>query len=126
MEKIHLKHSDKDRIACLSISNKQVFYYQAVNSRVRKYLFESKFSYSVYKYFCKKGRSLPDGGFYLTVADLYRFRDYHNVKLTHTLERLPAWIDYVLTNDTCAIKQTVPVCCPVHTMINECSDERAA
>lgn len=123
MDKILQPHSNKDRIFYVNIPDKQVFYYQTVGSRDRKYLFMSDYSPSVFKYFKSKGRRLPDSGFYLTIGDLYRFHKYHNKKPTHTLERVPLWVDFVL-REVRALEQTIPV--SVHTTTKECSDERIA
>lgn len=90
-------HTNKDRIVCINEQDKLFFYYQIKGIEGLKYLFETKFSPSVSHYFHSRGHSINDNAAYLTIGELYRFNDYHNVRLAHTLERIPGWIDYVLT-----------------------------
>ena len=126
MKRIHEKHSNKDRIICVSIPGCQQFYYQKAGSSDRAYLFETDYSGSVFAFFRDKGRNLAGRGFSLTIKELYEVHDYHNVKLTHTLERIPVWIDYILKEDIRVPEQDAPAPVSVHTVTRACSDERAA
>lgn len=96
MKKVKEEHSNKDRIICVTIPNHLQFFYQAEGSRGREYLFETDFSGSVFAYFRERGCKLSDQIFSISIRELYTFRDYHNVRLRKTLERLPILIDYVL------------------------------
>jgi len=123
MKKIKNKtHSNKDRIICIDEQNKLFFYYQVRGVGGLKYLFEMKSSPSVFQYFHSKGHSTADNEAYLTIGELYNFHDYHNVKLAHTLERIPGWIDYVLTYEF-EVEQTVK--CSQYD-VGTYEDERAA
>lgn len=52
-----MKHDNKDRIICVSESDKHKFYYQPVGTRARLWLFDTKnFSGSVFAFFRKYGR----------------------------------------------------------------------
>lgn len=54
-----MKHDNKDRIICVSESDKHRFYYQPVGTRARLWLFDTKnFSGSVFAFFRKYGRCL--------------------------------------------------------------------
>ena len=119
-------HSNKDRIVCIDTQGKQTFYYQAKGNNEIKYLFAAKASPSVSDYFHNKGHRVSDDTSYLTVGELYRFRDYHNYKLTHTLERIPSWVDYVLTHEDHVIEPIVVAQYPERNNYNEYADERAA
>ena len=127
MKKIkNVAHNNKDRIVCVNTQSKQTFYYQAKGNNELKYLFAAKASPSVSDYFHNKGHRVSDDTSYLTVGELYRFRDYHNHKSTHTLERIPSWVDYVLTYEYYVIE---PIAVSQHlecNHYNEYEDERAA
>ena len=71
MNRIKRRHSDKDRVVCVSIPSKQWFYYQPARGNHRVYLFETEFSGSVFAYFRDRGRNLADRGFSLTIQELY-------------------------------------------------------
>lgn len=100
MKRIKAMHSDNDRIICVSMPKKQVFYYQVYGTNSRQYLFETKFSGSVFGYFRSRGRSLGRG-YSLTIKELYKFRDYRIWELSHVIERIPVILDYIL-NETAA------------------------
>ena len=101
MKKINAKHNNKDRIICVSLPGRHDFYYQPVGSRERIWLFRADvFSISVFAYFRDYGRSQCDGGFSLTLKEFYEFRDYHNLKLSRIMERIPGYIEYVIKNET--------------------------
>lgn len=64
-----MKHDNKDRIICVSESDKHKFYYQPVGTRARLWLFDTKnFSGSVFAFFRKYGRCLDGIGFSMTVT----------------------------------------------------------
>lgn len=127
MKKIKSDFNQKDRVVCVTVQGGHEFYYQPVGSKERILLFVTDdFSHSVFAYFRDKGRNMTGRGFSITLKELYQFHDYHNVKLAHTLERIPIWIDYILKNNPRILEQTAPVPVPVHTIIHERVDERAA
>lgn len=123
MKKIREKHSDRDRIICVSLPGYHQFYYQAKGSQKRKYLFETDFSGSVFAFFREKGCNMSGCGFSLTIKQLYQFHNYSNVKLARIMERIPAWIDFVLKEEL-ELERVVPE--PIYTIAKECSDEHVA
>lgn len=97
MRKISVKHDNKDRIICVSESDKHKFYYQPVGTRARLWLFDTKnFSGSVFAFFRKYGRCLDGVGFSMTVREIYEVGNGHNVKINKILNRIPAQTEYVL------------------------------
>ena len=97
MRKIKSSFNQKDRVICVTVPGGHEFYYQPAGSRDRILLFVTRgFSGSVFAYFRDKGRNLEGQGHSLTVRELYRFKDFRNVKLTAVIQRIPAMIDYVL------------------------------
>lgn len=97
MRKINMKHDNKDRIICVSESDKHRFYYQPVGTRARLWLFDTKnFSGSVFAFFRKYGRCLDGVGFSMTVREIYEVGNGHNVKINKILDRIPAQAEYVL------------------------------
>lgn len=97
MRKINMKHDNKDRIICVSESDKHKFYYQPVGTRFRLWHFDAKhFSGSVFAFFRKYGRCLDGIGFSMTVRELYEVGNGHNVKINKILDRIPAQTEYVL------------------------------
>lgn len=78
MNRIKRRHSDKDRVVCVSIPSKQWFYYQPARGNHRVYLFETEFSGSVFAYFRDRGR---------------------NPKIDFLLRRLPGAIDRALREE---------------------------
>ena len=89
MKKIACKVDPSDKILCCVQGNKHQFYYQARDDKEKIYLFSTKYSKSVSQFF---------GGFgdKLTVRQLYSYKSFFNVRLTKTMERIPAMIDYVI------------------------------
>ena len=103
MQKIKRRHTENDRIICERGPERCTFYYQSAGSGRATTLFVTRARYdTVYDYFRSRGRLHGDQGFYLTIRDLYRFRDYHNVRLANVMERIPVMIDYVLRSCDCA------------------------
>ena len=96
MNRIKRRHSDKDRVVCVSIPSKQWFYYQPARGNHRVYLFETEFSGSVFAYFRDRGRNLADRGFSLTIQELYEHHCRRNPKIDFLLRRLPGAIDRAL------------------------------
>lgn len=91
MRKISVKHDNKDRIICVSESDKHN------GTRARLWLFDTKnFSGSVFAFFRKYGRCLDGVGFSMTVGEIYEVGNGHNVKINKILDRIPAQTEYVL------------------------------
>ena len=99
MNRIKRRHSDKDRVVCVSIPSKQWFYYQPARGNHRVYLFETEFSGSVFAYFRDRGRNLADRGFSLTIQELYEHHCRRNPKIDFLLRRLPGAIDRALREE---------------------------
>ncbi len=129
MKKINARHSDKDRIICKANSSKHEFFYQPVGSGESYWLFDMDFSGSVFTYFRNKGIHAGEDGFSLTLKELHQFKDYHNFKVTHLIDRLPRQVEYVI-KEICQERRTIiDVSRPVYANRYECSgydDERAA
>ena len=97
MRKIRANIDPKDRVVLVSTKNRQVFYYQPRGTKARYLLFQMNHSYyPAFSYFRDRGRRLEDRGFSITIKELYEFRRYQDGKLTHTLERIPLMIEYVI------------------------------
>ena len=112
MKKINEKHSEKDRIICIS-SDKHQFYYQPAGTNDRFWLLDvPSYSHSVFTYFLNRGRRDREQEFSLTIGELYRFRDFHNIKLAHILERIPGLVDYVIRNELSRAEPVELVCAP--------------
>ncbi|KIR01328.1 hypothetical protein P261_00142 [Lachnospiraceae bacterium TWA4] len=105
MRKINERHSDKDRIVCVSLADKQKFYYQPHKSNNRIWLFDTEFSGSVFAYFRKKGRNIADRGFSLTIREIYQFNNYKNEKMARVFQRIPVQVNYVLKNEIYAVNE---------------------
>ena len=106
MKKIMAKHSDKDSIVCVSVSNGHKFYYQPAGSRERIWLLQTAFSGSVFGYFRKYGRKNGDCDFSLSIRELYCFCNYKNEKLHRILARIPAQVEYAIKNEMPAVGET--------------------
>lgn len=98
MRKIKACVNQKDRVVCVSVLGGQEFRYQPCGSKERTLLFTTDFSVSVFTYFRDKGLNMGEGGFSLTIKELYEFKRYYNTKLTNVIERIPSAIDCVLRN----------------------------
>ena len=99
MKRIYEKHSEKDRIICVT-SDKHEFYYQPAKTSDRFWLFSiPRFSRSLFAYFRSRGCQIGEREYSLTIRELYGFRDFHNVRLAHILERIPCLVDYVIRNE---------------------------
>ena len=89
--------NEKDRIICASSEGKQDFYYQLYGTKERIWLFQIPSSPSVIDYYRSHGCNLSDQDFSITVAQMYKFKKFNNVKLNNVFKRLPNVINYVLT-----------------------------
>ena len=106
MKKIRKRHDNKDRIICVSDTNRHRFFYQPVGTQERFWLFDTKkFSGSVFAFFRKHGRCLDGIGFSITLKQLYETGNNHNAKITKILDRIPAQVEYVI----CENEEPVPV-----------------
>lgn len=124
MKKINMKHDNKDRIICVSESDKHKFYYQPVDTRVRLWLFDTNnFSGSVFAFFRKYGRCFDDVGFSMTVRELYEVGNGHNVKINKILDRIPAQAEYVLREHDEFIQM---LCITAKMHIHNCNFDRVA
>mgnify|MGYP004474024925 CR=1 FL=1 len=105
MKKIKKTHSNKDRIICVSESDKHKFYYQPVKTKERIWLFDTKkFSGSVFAFFSKYGRCIEGVGFSLTLNEIYAKGYNHNVKIAKVLDRIPSMVEYVIGQNEEEIK----------------------
>ncbi len=97
MKKINMNHDNKDRIICVTDIDKHKFYYQAVGTKERLWLFDTKgFSGSLFEFFRKYGRNLNGIGFSMTVKELYEAGNSRNSKISKIMDRIPGQIKYVL------------------------------
>ena len=98
MRKIRARAVDpKDRIVCEAVPGALVFYYRPVGTRDYVLLFQTgSFSRSVWTYFRNRGRNTNEGGFGITIRQLYEFTEYRNFKLTHVIDRIPSCVEYVI------------------------------
>lgn len=100
MKKIKSSINQKDRIICVTEHGYHEFYYQPAGTKKRTLIFDTnEFSGSVFAYFRDKGRSIDDRGFSLTmtIKELYEFKQFHNVKLSNVINRIPVMINHVLS-----------------------------
>ena len=101
MRRIYSYHSNKDRIVCEATMEKLHFYYQSARTHNKYWLFDSEtFSGSVFSYFRDRGRAIDENSYSLTVGELYRFNKYYNPKLSKTINRIPAQVDYIICEIT--------------------------
>ena len=118
MKKIRFAH-EKDRIVCVTGYGQHDFYYQPYKSKARYWLFELPFSPSIFRYFRTSGRNMNDRGFSLTIRELYNFRKWEYVKLSHLMDMLPGHVDYVIQEYILDAygdkKSTIPVRINHHT-----------
>lgn len=96
MKKINAKCNQKDRVICVTEKCTHKFYYKPVDSKERILLFATKFSLSVLEHFREKGRSTDGNGYEMTLREFYKFKDFHNYKLSKLMERIPLMIEYVI------------------------------
>lgn len=97
MKRINAKHDNKDRIVCVTTTDKHEFYYQPVNSKEILWLFDTKeFSGSVFAYFRNHGKKYKDKSYSLTIKELYEFKNYSNSKLAKIIQRIPNMVEYVI------------------------------
>lgn len=98
MKKVKSSINQKDRIICVTERGYHEFYYQPAGTKQRTLIFSTnEFSGSVFAYFRDKGRSINDRGFSLTIKELYEFKQFHNVKLSNVINRIPVMINHVLS-----------------------------
>lgn len=97
MKKVKSSIDQKDRIICVTERGYHEFYYQPAGTKQRTLIFSTnEFSGSVFANYRDKGRSIDDRGFSLTISELYEFKQFHNVKLTNVINRIPVMINHVL------------------------------
>jgi hypothetical protein len=96
MKKIRVSHNKKDCIRYIFDGTKQSIYYQPYGTKEQLWLFDSKFSYSIYSFFHKNGRRLGDNCLGISLAELYEVGHSRNFKIDKLLDRIPAQVDYVL------------------------------
>lgn len=97
MKRINAKHDNKDRIICVTTTNKHEFYYQPIGSKELFWLFSTKeFSGSLFAYFRNYGKNYKDKSYSLTIKEIYEFKNYSNSKLTRVMERIPNMVEYII------------------------------
>ena len=98
MRKISKKHDNKDRIICISEYDKHKFYYKPNNkSSDCIWLFDTKkYSKSVSEFFNKYG-SFINGGYSITLKELYSLGNNRGMKINKILERIPMQVNYVIS-----------------------------
>ena len=97
MRKIKAKHSNNDRIICVTDWGCHKFYYQPAGTKERICLFTSTgFSRAIFAFFRKNGRNLEGVGFSMTLKEIYERNNYRNPKISKIFDRIPKYVEAVL------------------------------
>lgn len=87
MNSFHKNVRNNDRVLARSGPDVLHFFYKGAD-RKEVYLFTTDYSPSVYDYFRDRGK---------TIRQMYRFRDWHNPRLSKTVSRVPNAVKYAIT-----------------------------
>jgi len=77
---------NNDRILARSGLDVLHFYYKG--AKKTEYLFTTPYSPSVYAYFRDRGK---------TIRQIYQFREWHNLRLSKTISRIPSAVKYAIS-----------------------------